>query len=45
MQQALSASASCFADQAATGRAPTKVEIEKTVRLMLVDNFENFLAG
>lgn len=34
-----------FVDQALTGRAPTKEEIEKTVRLMLAENFETFLKG
>jgi hypothetical protein len=33
-----------FTDMAATGRAPTQGEIEKTVRLMLAENFQNFLS-
>jgi len=34
-----------FNDQSAAGRPPTQAEIEKTVRLMLAENFQNFLAA
>ena len=33
-----------FGEMAATGRAPTKEQVEKTVRLMLAENFQNFLS-
>jgi hypothetical protein len=32
-----------FTEMAATGRAVTKAQIDQTVKLMLADNFENFL--
>jgi hypothetical protein len=34
-----------FCDQAAAGRPPEKAEIDRTVKLMLQDNFEHFLRG
>jgi hypothetical protein len=34
-----------FSEMAATGRHPTKDQVDQTVRLMLADNFQNFLAG
>jgi hypothetical protein len=34
-----------FKDQAEAGRPPTQVEIDKTVRLMLAENFEHFRKG
>jgi hypothetical protein len=34
-----------FADLAATGRPASKQQIEQTIKLMLVDNFENFRRG
>jgi hypothetical protein len=34
-----------FIEQAATGRVPSDAEIEKTIRLMLADNFETFRKG
>jgi hypothetical protein len=34
-----------FVEMAETGRRPTKEQIDQTVRLMLADNFERFLAG
>lgn len=34
-----------FIEQAQTGRVPSDAEIEKTVRLMLAENFENFRKG
>ena len=34
-----------FAEQSATGRTPTREQIDQTVKLFFADNFTNFLAG